>query len=129
MHENVRLFAPVIHDAGANMALYLTWARRNNPNAQATITAAYESIAGEMGARVAPVGVAWERFLAGQGEPALHDKDDSHPTLAGSYLAACVFLAVLFGESPVGIEPGPEGLNAEEAQLLQGAAADVVRAR
>jgi hypothetical protein len=129
MHENVRLFAPVIRDAGAKMALYLTWARRNNPKAQAAITAAYESIAGEMGARVAPVGVAWERFLAGHSEPALHDKDDSHPTLAGSYLAACVFLAVLFGESPVGIEPGPKGLNAEEAQLLQRAAADVVRVR
>jgi hypothetical protein len=52
----------------------------------------------------------------------LHDRDQSHPTLAGSYLAACVFLAVLFRESPVGIETGLAGLAGKDLALLQEAA-------
>jgi hypothetical protein len=49
----------------------------------------------------------------------LHDKDGSHPTLAGSYLAACVFLAALFKENPVGIESEIAGLSAKDLSLLQ----------
>ena len=56
-----------------------------------------------------PVGVAWERFLRTHDRPTLYDRDGSHPTLAGSYLAACVFLAVLFHESPVGVGGEPAG--------------------
>jgi hypothetical protein len=51
--------------------------------------------------------------------PVLHDKDQSHPTLAGSYLAACVFLAMLFGESPVGLGGDVDGLSEKELALLQ----------
>src|SRR5881275_3253107 len=46
--------------------------------------------------------------------PALHDKDQSHPTLAGSYLAACVFLKTLFGQSPAGIASSLPGLAAAD---------------
>ena len=66
-----------------------------------------------------PVGVAWLNFNRNHDRPALHDKDKSHPTVAGSYLAACVFLAVLFGESPVGIACALKGLSQAEAALLQ----------
>ena len=53
---------------------------------------------------------------------ALHDRDQSHPALAGSYLAACVFLAVLFGESPVGADAEVVGLSEKDLALLQKAA-------
>jgi hypothetical protein len=122
MHENVRLFDEAIRTAGAKTALYLTWARQHAPETQAVITKAYTSIGRELGAVVVPVGVAWERFLAKHNEPVLHDKDKSHPTLAGSYLAACVFFAVLFGESPVGIDLEVSGLSPANAGLLQRAA-------
>ena len=126
MHENVRLFDAPIRAAGARMALYLTWARRNAaPGAQAAITAAYTSIAEELGATLVPVGLAWERFLREHDEPVLHDKDMSHPTLAGSYLAACVFFAVLLRRSPVGIAAEIKSLSAEAAALLQRTAAVV----
>src|SRR4051812_28955540 len=35
MHENVRLFDGAIRAAGAATALYMTWARRDNPESQA----------------------------------------------------------------------------------------------
>jgi hypothetical protein len=107
------------------MALYLTWARRNAPEAQAAITAAYSSIARELGATLVPAGLAWERSLKEQPEIVLHDKDNSHPTLAGSYLAACVFFAVLFDDSPIGIATA-KGIDEADAQRLQRIAAEVV---
>jgi hypothetical protein len=44
--------------------------------------------------------------------------DRRHPTLAGSYLAACTFYAALFAESPVG-HPYTAGLSDEAALTLQ----------
>lgn len=126
-HENVRLFDEAIRAAGAKMVLYMTWARRHAPETQQKLTDAYTSIGRELGATVVPVGVAWEKFLAEHDSPVLHDKDQSHPTLAGSYLAACVFYAVLFGESPVGIAAKVKGLSEPDAALLQRAAQDVVK--
>src|SRR5205814_7819687 len=118
MHENVRLFHPLIRAAGAKTALYLTWARQHAPQTQQAITDAYNSIGREIGATVVPVGVAWQKFLAKHDSPVLHDKDKSHPTLAGSYLAACVFFATLFGESAVGITVEINGLPPSDAKGL-----------
>ena len=127
MHENIRLFVPEIEAAGAKPVLYLTWARRTAPEAQAAITDAYTAIARELSCIVAPVGVAWERFLGTHDRPVLHDRDGSHPTLAGSYLAACVFFTVLFGESPVGLPAAGAAMTATDARAIQRAAWAVTR--
>jgi hypothetical protein len=119
MHENIRLFDEVIKAAGARTALYMTWARRHAPESQQAITDAYTSIGRELDATVVPVGLAWQRFFGKYDHPVLHDKDQSHPTLAGSYLAACVFLAVLYEQSPVGIAAAIEGLSKKDQALLQ----------
>jgi hypothetical protein len=100
--ENVRLFAPEIDRHGAKPVLYLTWARKQAPDTQGIITRAAEEIAAEIGALVVPVGPAWRSVIARHSDIALYADDGSHPTAAGSYLAACVFLASLFGEAPRG---------------------------
>lgn len=122
MHENIRLFDQVIRAAGARTALYLTWARQHAPESQKAITDAYTSIAREIDATVVPAGVAWQQFVRKHDRPVLYDKDKSHPTLAGSYLAACVFLAVLFDEPPSEIDMEVKGLSPPDARLLQRAA-------
>src|SRR5262245_55490276 len=104
MHENVRRFDQAIRDAKAKTVLYMTWARRHAPESQQALTDAYTEIGRELGAVVVPVGVAWQAFHSKHDQPVLHDRDQSHPTLAGSYLAACVFFVALFEESPVGIQ-------------------------
>jgi hypothetical protein len=129
MHENVRLFDEVIREAGSKTVLYMTWARRHTPETQAAITDAYNRIGKELGAIIAPVGTAWQQFLAEHDSPVLHDKDDSHPTLPGSYLAACVFVATLFGENPVGLTDDVAGLDGDAKVLLQQAARRVCRGR
>ena len=119
MHENIRLFDQEIKAAGAKTALYLTWARQNAPETQKAITNAYMTIGEELCAAIVPVGIAWQNFIRKHSRHVLHDADKSHPTLAGSYLAACVFFAVLFGESSVGTAIDLKGLTQAEAELLQ----------
>jgi hypothetical protein len=122
MHENVRLFDAAIKAAGSKTALYMTWARRRAPETQQQIADAYQSIGRETGATVVPAGLAWQRFLAKHDAPVLHDADGSHPTPAGSYLAACVFFATFWGRSPVGVGEGAPGLAPAESKKLQQAA-------
>jgi hypothetical protein len=119
MHENVRLFDEAIKRAGARTVLYLTWAKRHAPETQDAITEAYTSIAKEIGADVIPAGVAWERFMKKHDRPVLHDRDGSHPTIAGTYLAACAAYATLFGAGPRGNTAMIEGLTTGEMKLLQ----------
>jgi hypothetical protein len=123
--ESARDFDLAIKDAGARTALYLTWARRNASETQQALTSAYAGSAVELGATLVPVGVVWERFLATHDQPVLHDDDNSHPALAGSYLAACVFLIALLEADPVGIDVPVKGLDADTATLLQQSAWDI----
>ena len=122
MGENVRLFDEAIKQAGSKTVLYMTWARRHTPEAQQVITDAYNTFGDELGAIVVPVGLVWWNFLTKHGKPVLHDRDQSHPTLAGSYLAACVFLVALLKKNPVGVEAGPAGLDKPDMAVLQAAA-------
>jgi len=114
MHKYARLLDADIRKAGAKTVFYMTWARRNTPETQDALTEAYAGIARELGAQAAPVGVAWRNALKADPKLVLHRSDGSHPTPAGSYLAACVFYATLFDESPVGLarevrEPAKDG--------------------
>jgi len=115
-HENVREYVTAAAGAGAKLALYMTWARKTDPDNQALLTEAYNEIGKELGAIIVPAGVAWELMLAKHEKPVLHDKDGSHPSLAGSYLAACTFMPTLFGVSPTGI--ALDGLTDAYQQIL-----------
>jgi hypothetical protein len=122
MAENVRLFDEIIQQAGSRTVLYMTWSRQFAPESQQAITDAYKATGKEVGAIVVPVGLAWQRFLAEHDRPLLYDRDESHPSLAGSYLAACVFLAALLKINPIGVEAGGAALDESDRKILQGAA-------
>ena len=81
----------------------LTWARQHSPEEQEKLNDAYLKIAQELGADVAPVGMAWHNARHEDPEVQLYHEDGAHPGPAGSYLAACVFYATLTGNSPVGL--------------------------
>ena len=55
----------------------------------------------------------------------LYTSDGSHPSIYGSYLAACVLYAVLTGKSPVGL-PTTGGLPLQDALELQTVATAIV---
>ena len=74
---------------------------------------------------MAPVGYAWMMELRKNPQTELWQEDGSHPTLEGTYLAACVFYAAIFDQSPVGLAY-QAGLPAETALELQSMAEQVV---
>jgi hypothetical protein len=126
-HENVREFAPAIRESGAGMVLFMTWAREREPDSQSLLTGSYQQIGEELGATVVPVGTAWQILLAEPDAPGLYAADGSHPTLAGSYLAACTFYATLFQGDPTGVEIDVEGLTSDQCNLLQSVASSACR--
>jgi hypothetical protein len=76
---------------------------------------------------VVPAGAVWQAALAGHPTLPLYDKDGSHPSPLGSYLAACVFTATLFGEKSVGLAvPARLKLSPELARLVQEAIANQI---
>jgi len=82
-----------------------TWCQQQNAGLNGGLNGAYLDIAKELGAGVAPVGIAWKAALAADPPFVLHSQDKSHPNPTGTYLAACVFYATLLDASPVGL-PG-----------------------
>lgn len=95
MRNYARKFDNVIKKSGSRTVLFLTWARRGKPEMQLGLNNAYLNVARELEAQIAPVGPAWQFALAAAPDTQLYMEDGSHPTPAGSYLAACVFFHVM----------------------------------
>jgi len=144
MSKYASLFDHEIDLAGAKTVLLATWSPRGHPEKQAAITDVYARLARELDAKLAPVGPAWQSALASEPSLTLYRNDaDSHPTSAGTYLAACVLYSTLYGRSPAGltrevkrpdadpitarVEEEPFALSEAESSLLQRVAWDAAR--
>jgi hypothetical protein len=132
----------LIEQVGAIPALFMTWGWRGGgqrdlnghysaPFAdyfemQDTLSAAYEMLAGEMPALLVRAGRAWERAMRLDTTLDLWQQTDNyHPNLQGSYLAACVFYAEIFNQSPMGLEY-TAGVEPAMAAFLQSVALYIV---
>jgi hypothetical protein len=134
MYPAGRSLVREIEEAGAAPTFFLTWAHREGwPDGgvpgydamQSRINDGYLQIAQELGASVAPVGDAWSMAKGGHPELELWQGDGSHPTEQGTYLAACVFYATIFRQSPVGLSYRAN-LSRKTASAIQTTAATVV---
>ena len=69
----------------------------------------YIELGNEFSATIAPVGEAFNNSIITDPDSLynLYAPDNYHPSLKGSYLAACVFYSVLFQKSPVGLDYNP----------------------
>jgi hypothetical protein len=126
LSQHIRATSPRVR-----LAFYQTMARRNGdaqnfpdlPEAhtyegmQRRINASYAEMAKANHGLLVPVGATWEKARKQNPALALY-ADDVHPSLIGTYLAACVFYAAIFSESPVGAAHPPE-LDDATATLLQ----------
>jgi hypothetical protein len=115
MQKHVRLFVAAIDASVARPFLYMTWARKHEPDSQHVIASAYRELAQETGASLVPVGEVWREIGRLRPGLELYDADRSHPSIEGSYVAACVFLASLLGRMPKELS-GVEG-NLSQADL------------
>jgi hypothetical protein len=66
---------------------------------QQRLRESYMEMASMNQGRVSPVGVAWKRVREEYPEIELYTQDESHPSYAGSYLAASVFYCSIFQKS------------------------------
>ena len=98
-------WAAEIRNAGATPVFYLTWARRLTPEDQDVLNGAYVRAAKNNGALLVPVGIAWDQVRRQNPSIELFYADGSHPSPAGTYLAACTFYGTIFDSNPAGL-PG-----------------------
>jgi hypothetical protein len=109
-----RLFKTEADQIETRTVLFSTWARPMGDSyfkdstsggtpaeMQTRLNSAYASLALNVGATLAPIGVAWQR--AQQIAPEIQLLDGTqHPSPAGTYLAAAVLFRTIFNTSPVG---------------------------
>lgn len=131
--ETAAEFNATIRRSGAQTALYMTHAyapphRRYDPKMIDAIESLYVETANSLDALVIPVGLAFEEAYRRRPDLKLHKHfDGSHPELVGTYLAACVVYASVFGKSPVGSDYDYYGeISKEDTRFLQQVAQDTV---
>lgn len=122
----------LISSRGGKVALYMTHAyspvhKQYSPDNLRLTATLYVEAGNDIGALVIPVGLAFEESYRRHPELALHKSDGTHPTLIGTYLAACTVYAAVYGRSPVGNPYNYLGaIDSETARKLQQVAQDTV---
>jgi PKD repeat protein len=115
--------------------LYMTWGRKNGDASNcaavpvmctyggmdSTLKNSYLDQASLYYAEVSPVSVVWNHLRQSSPGIELYNPDESHPSLAGSYAAACCFYATLFKKDPTLITFNG-GLSAADAAGIRSAA-------
>ena len=98
-----KMWQEEIHRTGTTPAFYLTWAKKGAPDDQAVLDRAYIGAARAAHGLLVPVGRAWQGAREHHASIELFQQDGSHPSPAGTYLAACTFFAAFFDSSPIGL--------------------------
>lgn len=120
--------------------LFMTWGYKNNNRMAERLVDAYIQQGKRHKIRVAPVGIAFQESakllpdidlyvpdVAGFTEQGITFREEiKHPSDAGTYLAACIFYAMLFNKSPEGT-PFTSQLSSTDALALQKLSWDVVQ--
>ncbi|HTF06484.1 MAG TPA: T9SS type A sorting domain-containing protein [Bacteroidia bacterium] len=128
-----------LNDSCTQTVFYMTWGRKNGDAQNCTAyppVCTYQGMQDQLRNRylqmghdndaiVAPCGEAWRDVIATTPAFDLYIADESHPSLHGSYLNACVFYATIYRRSPVGLSY-TGGLSSADALFLQQYAAATV---
>ena len=116
--EYAHKFDEEIKNIGAETVLYMSWYAEDDDTAQ--YFNIYPTLSEELGAKVAPVGLAWSRSIAERPDLDLYDDDRLHANVSGTYLALAVLYATIFDESPEGLPYLPSDLiGGEESALYE----------
>lgn len=119
----------------ATVLTYMTWGRKNgDPNncnqfpvmctyegMDTTIRNHYLNISSNINSEVSPVSIVWSYLRKNNPGIELYTSDESHPSVAGSYAAACCFYASIFKKDPTLITFN-FGLSAADAYAIKKAA-------
>ncbi|RWW92373.1 T9SS type A sorting domain-containing protein [Flavobacterium cerinum] len=102
-----------------------TWINRTYYEMDSDIEVNYKTIADSLKSSMAPVGAVWRYIRQQYPTIELFQEDESHPSLAGSYAAACCFYAAIFRSDPTQITFN-SGLSVTDAANIRQAAKQIV---
>lgn len=108
---------------------YRTWGRKNGfggtsyQELDSIIHSNYMKLADSLDAVVSPVGEVWKYIRQQYPNIELYAPDESHPSVSGTYAAACTFYAALFRKNPTlitfnSILSGTDAANIKNAAKL-----------
>lgn len=127
------------HKPCSQITSFMTWGYRDgdpqncpsNPavctyaGMQNLLTERYKEMSDVYDAEVTPVGVVWKYIRENHPSINLYQTDGSHPSLEGSYLAACCFYTTLFRKNPILITTN-YGIDATTATTIRNAVKTLV---
>lgn len=108
------------YNANCTPLFYMTWGRRDGDQMNASefpvlgtywgmdsmLYERYMQMKQDNAAAVCPVGRVWRYIRTNHPDIELYDGDGSHPSMTGSYAAACAFFVMLFGQPAANITFG-----------------------
>lgn len=118
---------------------YMTWGRKNGDAANCAsyppictylgmdslLQLRYTMMAADNHAILSPVGALWRYLRTNNPTLELYSSDESHPSIAGTYAAACSFYTTIFRKDPILITFN-SSLNASDAEIIRNAAKIIV---
>ncbi|PLX10888.1 MAG: hypothetical protein C0598_09390 [Marinilabiliales bacterium] len=145
VEEDVYPYAQILdsiintHNSCAETMFYMTWGRKNGDAANcgwwppvctylgmdSLLRLRYMIMADTNNAIVSPVGAVWKRIRTEFPDIELYMSDESHPSAAGSYAAACCFYSTIFRKNPLLIDYDFT-LSSAEAESIRQAVKEVV---
>jgi hypothetical protein len=117
-YEYAKKHSETLRKHGSEPILFMSWAYSDIPAMTEELAAEYIKAGQQNNALVVPAGYAFANSVAKRPDLSLIIADKRHPTLAGTYLAACTVLASVYKINPIGSKYAA-GLSSEVAKHLQ----------
>ena len=114
----VQKYSEIIRDKNAEPMLFMSWPYKNKPEMINSLRNVFINTANQNNLLLIPAGEAFYRFNLSYPEIDLYTKDLRHPSKEGTYLAAAVVFASLYGKATAG-NPGIMNLDPEVAHKIQ----------
>ena len=117
-YEYAKKHSETLRKHGSEPILFMSWAYSDVPAMTEQLAAEYIKAGQQNNALVVPAGYAFANSVSKRPDVSLIIADKRHPSLAGTYLAACTVLASVYKINPIGSKYAA-GLSPEVAKHLQ----------
>lgn len=125
-HEYAKKQSDIVRKHGATPVFLMTWAYKDKPEMTAQLAEEYTIAGNDNNALVIPAGLAFAKAIGKKPDLEFYQPDKRHPSLIGTYLAACTTYASIYRKSPVG-STYTAGIDAQTANFLQAVAWETVQ--
>ena len=117
-YEHAKRNSDIARKHGARPAFFMSWEYSDVPEMTEQLATEYTNAGRANNALVVPAGLAFAASVKARPDVNLYVADKRHPSLAGTYLAACTVLASIYNTNPEG-NTYTAGLDAATAKFLQ----------